>query len=306
MSSSLFFQEDALGVVDDWLGGASDGDHDAGEEQRTSRAPVNIGESALVKNYKKVRNNKTPSKYANRGTTESESEDEDFDDLGGAGNKMPASRTSVVNSKKTSNNKRKLSAITDQEDVKKDTPVTSDVALPAASPVAETALVATKKTGYWQQHAANKLVQESEGDVVRKRTKTRSKQKNIRRDTRSEAVKPEHLQYASESFAGRPLTDKTIVVLEDRYNQIQKASQASLTKKGNNNKHANNNSRNNNTNKKPSGNGGHPQNHKGNLTKGKDQGKERSNDQSKKSLKEVSSLVESDLGWSVDTNKSKG
>lgn len=43
--------------------------------------------------------------------------------------------------------------------------------------------------------------------IKRKRTKTRSKQKNIRRDNRSEIAKPDHLRYASECYAGRSLTE---------------------------------------------------------------------------------------------------
>lgn len=39
-----------------------------------------------------------------------------------------------------------------------------------------------------------------------KRTKTRSKQKNIRRDTRRDEFKPEHLRMGSKDYKGRPLT----------------------------------------------------------------------------------------------------
>lgn len=48
---------------------------------------------------------------------------------------------------------------------------------------------------------------------IRKRTKTRSKQKNIRRDNRADANKPIHLQKGSKEFHGRALTDATKVVL---------------------------------------------------------------------------------------------
>lgn len=40
----------------------------------------------------------------------------------------------------------------------------------------------------------------------RKRTKTRSKQKNIRRDKRTDAFKPEHLRLGSEEYCGYDLT----------------------------------------------------------------------------------------------------
>ena len=45
------------------------------------------------------------------------------------------------------------------------------------------------------------------GAFKRKRKKTRSKQKNIRRDNRDELAKPEHLQYASDNYAGRSLSE---------------------------------------------------------------------------------------------------
>ena len=45
--------------------------------------------------------------------------------------------------------------------------------------------------------------------VKRKRPKTRSKQKNIRRDKRDTAFLPEHLKIGSDKYTGRPLTDET-------------------------------------------------------------------------------------------------
>lgn len=47
------------------------------------------------------------------------------------------------------------------------------------------------------------------GDVKVKRTKTRSKQKNIRRDNRSSEDKPESLQVGHWKYMGRPLTKET-------------------------------------------------------------------------------------------------
>jgi len=47
----------------------------------------------------------------------------------------------------------------------------------------------------------------SEFPVKRKKTKTRSKQKNIRRDTRGNDLKPVHLQTGSKEYTGRPLTE---------------------------------------------------------------------------------------------------
>lgn len=43
----------------------------------------------------------------------------------------------------------------------------------------------------------------------RKRKKTRSKQKNIRKDTRSNEAKPDHLKVDSTDYRGRQLTDET-------------------------------------------------------------------------------------------------
>lgn len=46
-----------------------------------------------------------------------------------------------------------------------------------------------------------------EETLKRKRPKTRSKQKNIRRDRRAIEHKPEHLQIGSKHYTGRPLTE---------------------------------------------------------------------------------------------------
>lgn len=48
---------------------------------------------------------------------------------------------------------------------------------------------------------------------TRKRKKTRSKQKNIRRDTRTDDKKPVHLQYGSKEYKGRPLSEVIILHL---------------------------------------------------------------------------------------------
>jgi hypothetical protein len=45
-----------------------------------------------------------------------------------------------------------------------------------------------------------------DGSIKRQRKKTRSKQKNIRKDNRATGFKPEHLQIGSKSYTGRPLT----------------------------------------------------------------------------------------------------
>lgn len=44
---------------------------------------------------------------------------------------------------------------------------------------------------------------------IRKRKKTRSKQKNIRRDHREQDEKPIHLQFGSKEYRGRPLSQET-------------------------------------------------------------------------------------------------
>mmetsp|Transcript_534 Transcript_534/g.896 ORF Transcript_534/g.896 Transcript_534/m.896 type:complete len:224 (-) Transcript_534:43-714(-) len=62
-------------------------------------------------------------------------------------------------------------------------------------------------------------------EVKKKRIKTRSKQKNIRRDRRADHVKPEHLQIGNVAYAGRPLTDATKAAL----NLPLKTNKQSLT-----------------------------------------------------------------------------
>lgn len=47
---------------------------------------------------------------------------------------------------------------------------------------------------------------------ARKRTKTRSKQKNIRRDKRADAFKPEHLRIGTSEYCGYPLTEVQFAV----------------------------------------------------------------------------------------------
>jgi len=59
----------------------------------------------------------------------------------------------------------------------------------------------------------------------KKRRKTRSKQKNVRKDARSSQDKPEHLRIGSKSYAGRALTQETRIRLslpESRTSQIRK------------------------------------------------------------------------------------
>lgn len=46
-----------------------------------------------------------------------------------------------------------------------------------------------------------------------KRTKTRSKQKNIRRDNRPDSAKPDYLQMGAKDYKGRPLTPETKAIL---------------------------------------------------------------------------------------------
>eukprot|EP01034_Spumella_vulgaris_P021314 gene21314-27344_t len=53
----------------------------------------------------------------------------------------------------------------------------------------------------------------TDGEFKVKRTKTRSKQKNIRRDNRSNDDKPESLQVGHWKYMGRPLTKETKSIL---------------------------------------------------------------------------------------------
>lgn len=52
--------------------------------------------------------------------------------------------------------------------------------------------------------------------IKRKRTKTRSKQKNIRKDNRADDKKPEYLRFSTNHNAERPLTEKTLQILKDK------------------------------------------------------------------------------------------
>jgi hypothetical protein len=53
------------------------------------------------------------------------------------------------------------------------------------------------------------LSEDTSGVKKRKRIKTRSKQKNIRRDNRPDDQKPTHLKFGSKEYKGRPITFQT-------------------------------------------------------------------------------------------------
>lgn len=50
-------------------------------------------------------------------------------------------------------------------------------------------------------------VENNHGVMKKKRTKTRSRQKNIRKDKREENLKPHHLQLSSNAYTGRSITE---------------------------------------------------------------------------------------------------
>ncbi|KAG5182442.1 hypothetical protein JKP88DRAFT_263258 [Tribonema minus] len=73
------------------------------------------------------------------------------------------------------------------------------------------AAAAAATSGAAANHA-NASYSNVDGDgqaAQRKRTKTRSRQKNIRRDKRDTAQRPAHLQPGSDDFRGRAMTDET-------------------------------------------------------------------------------------------------
>jgi hypothetical protein len=59
-----------------------------------------------------------------------------------------------------------------------------------------------------QTNAESELSAEG-ANKTKKRRKVRSKQKNIRKDTRPSSQKPEHLRIGAKTFAGRPITKET-------------------------------------------------------------------------------------------------
>jgi hypothetical protein len=60
---------------------------------------------------------------------------------------------------------------------------------------------------------ADKASDRSFDQVTRKRNKTRSKQKNIRKDHRPQDQRPPHLQLGSEMYTGRQLSEQTLTKL---------------------------------------------------------------------------------------------
>lgn len=75
------------------------------------------------------------------------------------------------------------------------------------------ALAASVHTHINDDDNISKVIKEEGNSNVKrkkpKRKKTRSKQKNIRRDSRTESDKPSHLNVGSSDYAGRPLTCAT-------------------------------------------------------------------------------------------------
>lgn len=89
-----------------------------------------------------------------------------------------------------------------------------------------------------------------------KRVKTRSKQKNIRRDNRSAESKPSHLQIGSKEYSGRPLTQETKKLLGISKPPNSGDNRNKNNNSNNHNKHRNGGGQNSNRPNKGSASGG--------------------------------------------------
>ena len=216
----IFFDEQALSVVDSWLGVGT-----AKKEKATHRisttatgAPsskVGLGfkgkvAEAKVKDALQVRLEKSQKKKTKSIDPDDEEldrkhddDDDDDDDTGlqlhGIVEDMPLSRTQIfakpiVVSKAQPKKKAAVELINGNLIVEKKT------ALPVAEIVADSHVVVEKRK--------NENLSTVGDEHKRKRTKTRSKQKNIRRDNRPDSQKPSYItDTQAEDYRGRDLTE---------------------------------------------------------------------------------------------------
>lgn len=200
MSKLVFVGDENHSIVDEWMAESKD------SVQHTNLTSLKSGDvkSGLGYVEDSKKNVKVVDKFAqamekknknkNKRSREGNNDDEDNEPTHGLVEDMEESRTAIGAFVKKSVMKaqKKQKAL---EDAKAAESQKVAVSAPAVEP-----------TPVAQQSSPSDPSSES---VKPKRVKTRSKQKNIRRDNRSAESKPSHLQIGSKEYSGRPLTQET-------------------------------------------------------------------------------------------------
>lgn len=233
----IYFDEQALSIVDSWLSG-KDNDSKSSKRAATSStvAPANkVGlgfkgkvsvektkdalQLRLEKSQKKKKNSEPEdepiatkvvlsSKSDRKNNDDDDDDDNDDDDDGvqlhGIVEDMPISRTQksikpVVPVKKQPKRKAELingNLICEKKEI--------------SPPVVTEPTDSTSKASA----SSSSVIPGAENEYKRKRTKTRSKQKNIRRDNRPDSQKPSYItDIQSEDYRGRYLTEVKALLL---------------------------------------------------------------------------------------------
>lgn len=211
MSGLVFIDDDNNNVIDEWMNESSsfvkgDNEYDIGVPV-TSKGGLGFVETNNGSKQKEAANKKAASKLANKKRLNA-SHDVD-DEMHGQVEHIEESRTSFTGkgTKQANQLKRKKEEPKNEKN-KSSVPLKVDngkpVDLAKSNPPADASVAepASSTTG-------TEKPEDRVNSRIRKRTKTRSKQKNIRRDNRAAENKPAHLHVGNKEYAGRPLTEQT-------------------------------------------------------------------------------------------------
>lgn len=228
-NEKIFFDEQALSVVDNWLGGSSvKANKNALKGSSSSvvapTSKIGLGfrgkavdektkdalQIRLDKNQKKKKDNSVDDDSNKRkiDAFDDTNDDDDDDDLQlhGVVEDMPISRTQSMSKTVMKSQPQKKTAIDSLVSDKSSSSLPSNIV--PASPV-------TKNSTKPAAAIFDLPIKAADGDEYkRKRTKTRSKQKNIRRDNRPDSQKPTYItNIDAEDYRGRELTEVLLLLL---------------------------------------------------------------------------------------------
>ena len=191
MTEEIYFNDSSLSIVEEWMGGIQSGHElDSEETSKESFEIINskagLGSKNVLSNVAHVdalavrlaKNAKKRKKSEPKGILEA-----DVDFHGSIEDEFEDSKVAAASSFRPKKNSKGADRV-----------FQSVVAEPVSVPAVETADKPTES-------------EQDELRTKRKRPKTRSKQKNIRRDNRPVSNKPVHLQLGSKEYRGRPLTE---------------------------------------------------------------------------------------------------
>jgi hypothetical protein len=120
----------------------------------------------------------------------------------------PNANNKAINSKPNGKDNKAKAGNTNNKDSYKSTATTT-----TADSKADTAIESIFSIGSTSENTFYSADGGNSEKPYKKRKKTRSKQKNIRRDNRPDTARPEHLQLGSQEYRGRQLTEETRAVL---------------------------------------------------------------------------------------------